>query len=44
MVDVRLNGDVIDVKSPEYFDSAMKLAQTYESQGEPEFTIKKDYA
>lgn len=33
----------ISVQNPGAFDSAMRLAQEYESRGEPEFTVKKNY-
>ncbi len=33
----------ISVNDPEYLDSAIKLAKAYESSGEPEFIVKKDY-
>ena len=33
----------IRVNNRDYLEEAIKLAEAYESSGEPEFTIKKDY-
>jgi hypothetical protein len=34
----------IDVVDPNHFDKAVKLAQLYESQNEPEFIVKRNYS
>lgn len=36
-------GNRIEVDNPKHFESSLKLAEAYETRGEGEFTVKKDY-
>ena len=40
---VSLSRNYINAQDKQTFEQAMKLAEVYEAQGEPEFTVKKDY-
>ncbi|MEK6872391.1 MAG: hypothetical protein AABW90_00075 [Nanoarchaeota archaeon] len=35
--------NMIEVNNPKWIDYAIRLAEAYESSGEPEFTVKKNY-
>ncbi len=36
-------GNRIEVYNPEHFESSLKLAESYETRGEGEFTVRKNY-